>query len=44
MKMDYCVKCVIFFVGIVGVVESLGELYMNNVKKNSLKFWINYII
>lgn len=33
MKMDYCVKCVILLVGIVGAVESLGELYTNNVKK-----------
>lgn len=26
MKMDYCVKCVILLVGIVGAVKSLGEL------------------
>lgn len=41
MKMDYCVKCVILLVGIVGAVKSLGELCE---QKNSLKFWTNYII
>lgn len=31
--MDDCFKCVILLVGIVGAVQSLGELYTNNFEK-----------